>query len=157
MRRPIAIVIACLPLVLIAAGCGSKSDSTPTACLEGKQAYLTALEAAPGDVALAGGTPISSCLAQNQNAGDLAAVGLALVEAATALNGQARDEAGDDAGVRLGYLLGAAKRGADQTEGIHSDLVRRLTVAARFSPAGPLPAPFLAAYRRGFDAGRSRG
>ena len=57
-----------------------------------------------------------------------------------------------------GYLLGAAHRGAAQTSGIHAELVRRLDAAARYSPADrALPAPFLRAYRRGFDAGRERG
>ena len=54
--------------------------------------------------------------------------------------------------------LGAAERGAEKTEGIHADLIRRLTVAARFAPADDqLPAEFLDAYREGFDAGRESG
>jgi hypothetical protein len=59
--------------------------------------------------------------------------------------------------VRLGYLLGAAERGAERTEGIHTDLVRRLTVAARYSPHPPLPTAFLRAYREGFEAGHDHG
>ena len=133
-----------------AAGCGKQDDSTPVACLEGHDIYLAALAKAPGAVKLAGETPISECLAENQQAGDLATVGEAMVETATELNGEARGVPAGPAALRLGYLLGAAQRGADETEGIHADLIRRLTVAARFAPDGPLPAGFLAAYRRGY-------
>jgi hypothetical protein len=142
----------------ILAGCGKQDNSTPAACLQGANAYLRALEGAPGEVLLAGETPISDCLARNQEGGELATVGEALVEAATRLNAEGRAQPGGEANLRLGYLLGAVERGAERTEGIHSDLVRRLTVAARFAPgAQPLTAEFLATYRRGFDAGRDRG
>jgi hypothetical protein len=145
-------------LALAVAGCGRDGDSTPVACLEGAPAYVDALAAAPGAVRLSDGTPISECLAENQDGGDLAAVGEALVETATGLNAEARAAQGGDAALRLGYLLGAAQRGADRSEGIHADLVRRLTVAARYAPGRePLPPAFLAAYRRGFDAGQAHG
>lgn len=156
-RGRIATVFAAL--AILAVGCGSqKDDSTPVACLEGQSAYLRALAAAPGPVVLGGGTPISDCLAENQQGGDLATVGEALVEAATKLNAEARAEPGGDANLQLGYLLGAAEAGAGKTQGIHTDLIRRLIVAARFAPGtDPLPPAFLGTYRRGFDAGRSNG
>jgi len=142
----------------IASGCGDQDDSTPVACLEGAAVYEQALESAPGKVRLQGETPINDCLAENQSAGDLARVGEATVGAATDLNAEARAEPGGDAALRLGYLLGAAERGSEESEGIHSDLVRRLTVAARYAPGKqPLAEDFLAAYERGFKAGRSGG
>lgn len=145
-------------LALAALGCGNQDDSTPVACLEGAGAYEKALTDAPGEVLVGGEILISECLASNQQAGDLARVGEAMVETATALNSQAREEDGGDAAVQLGYLLGAAERGAESSEGIHSDLVRRLTVAARYAPGGqPLSQKFLSAYREGFDAGHSGG
>jgi hypothetical protein len=157
MRARTAIVLLAL-LTAIAGGCGKQDNSTPVACLEGANAYIRALSAAPGEVLLAGKTPISDCLARNQEGGELATVGEALVEAATRLNAEGRAHPGGDANLQLGYLLGAVQRGAGKTEGIHSDLVRRLTVAARFAPgAQPLTAEFLETYRRGFDAGRERG
>ena len=105
-----------------------------------------------------GETSVSDCLASNQKAGDLARAGAAMVETATSLSARAREEGGGDAAVQLGYLLGAAERGAESSEGIHADLVRRLTVAARYAPdKEPLSPQFLAAYRKGFDAGRSGG
>jgi hypothetical protein len=109
-------------------------------------------------VRVQGETPISGCLVENQAAGDLATVGIAMVGTATKLNAEARAEPGGAANVELGYLLGAAQRGADGTDGIHAELIRRLTAAARYSPDDrPLPATFLDAYRQGFDAGHARG
>jgi hypothetical protein len=150
-------LIAVLLLTIAAAACGRQDDSTPVACLQGQGLYLAALGDAPGAVKLAGKTPIGDCLAQNQGGGDLAAVGEAMLETATELNGEARTVPSSPAALRLGYLLGAAQRGADRTEGIHADLIRRLTVAARYTPEGPLPAGFLGAYAKGFDAGLKTG
>jgi hypothetical protein len=146
-------------LALAALGCGDgRDDSTPVACLEGPGAYLDALADAPGHVRLAGETPISDCLAENQQGGDLATVGEAMIEAATELNTEARAAPGGDANLQLGYLVGAAERGAERTEGIHADLLRRLVVGARYAPGRePLPPPFLEAYAEGFDAGRANG
>jgi len=146
MRRA---VLALAFTALLIAGCGSVDDSTPTACLEGPSFYLHKGR---------DGVLISECLPPNQQAGELATVGLAMLRATTKLNADARAEPGGAANLQLGYLLGAAQRGAEKTEGIHEELIRRLTAAARYSPDNrPLPATFLAAYRRGFDAGQARG
>ncbi len=160
MRPPavtaLVVAVACLAAAL--GGCGKQADSTPSACLQGQDIYLAALAKAPGAVKLAGETTISECLAENQQGGDLATVGEAMVETATELNGEARTVPSSPAALQLGYLLGAAQRGADETEGIHADLIRRLTVAARYAPGRePLPPAFAAAYRRGFDAGHANG
>jgi hypothetical protein len=153
--RPIALFAA---LALFAASCGGPDDTTPVACLAGTPAYLRALEAAPGEVELAGSTPISDCLAENQAGGDLASVGTAMLRAATELNAEARSEPGSAANLELGYLLGAARRGADRTEGIHAELLRRLSAAARYSPGDhPLPASFRRTYSRGYEAGHEAG
>jgi hypothetical protein len=155
VRRTLAFLS--LAIAIPVAGCGP-DDSTPVACLEGAQAYLRALADAPGTVELSGSTPISGCLAENQTGGDLANVGTAMLSAATALNADARAEPGGGANLQLGYLLGAAERGAAGTEGIHAELIRRLSAAARYSPDNrPLPPPFVRAYRQGFDAGRAEG
>lgn len=154
------VALACVSAVaVLAGGCGSTSDATPVACLDGPGAYLGALGDAPGEVKLGGVVPISDCLAQNQQGGDLATVGRALVEAATRLNAEAREERGGEAGLQLGYLLGAAARGAEETGGIHADLLRRLDAAARYGPAGGRQpsASFQRAYERGYEAGREHG
>jgi hypothetical protein len=156
MRKSIVILAA--GFLLTASGCGEPSDSTPVACLAGTGAYVKALGGAPGVVKLRGETLISACLAENQQGGELATVGTALVAAATRLNAEARAEPGGDGNLQLGYLLGAAERGAENTAGIHTDLIRRLSAAARYSPDNrPLPPAFLSAYREGFDAGQARG
>ncbi|HEX7058883.1 MAG TPA: hypothetical protein VF176_03445 [Solirubrobacterales bacterium] len=153
----VAIFVATVA-ILGSMGCGSTDDSTPVACLEGTKAYLRALGDAPGEVRLSGEVPISDCLAENQQGGDLATVGETMVSAATALNAEARADPGGSANLQLGYLIGAAQRGAEQTGGIHAELLRRLAAAARYSPDNrPLPTAFLVTYRRGYDAGHSRG
>jgi hypothetical protein len=159
MRRSLRWMTCLAGLAALAAsGCGGTSSETPAACLAGPPSYLRALEAAPGAVWLSGGVPISDCFAQNQEAGDLAAVGATLVTTTTRLNGEARAEPGGAANLELGYLLGAAARGAGDTGGIHAELLRRLTAAARYSPDNrPQPAAFHRAYRRGYAAGRQNG
>jgi hypothetical protein len=157
MRARIAIALALLALPALA-GCGREESSTPVACLEGSAVYVKALADAPGEVRLGGETPISDCLVESQQGGSLATVGTALVTAATELNTAARAEPGGEANLQLGYLVGAASRGAERTEGIHADLIRRLTVGARYAPGRqPLPPAFLATYRAGFDAGHEQG
>jgi hypothetical protein len=157
VRLVASALFACLCLIA-AAGCGSQDESTPVACLEGPVAYEKALAAAPGEVLLDGETPISDCLVRNQQGGDLATVGEAMVTVATKLNAEARAEPGGAANLQLGYLIGAAQRGAEHGEGIHADLLRRLIVAARYTPGKqPLPPAFYRAYRTGYAAGHSDG
>jgi len=157
MRTRIA-AVAVIAAAVGGGGCGQPDDTTPLACLEGEAAYLKALDKAPGMVRLGGETPISDCLAENQKAGDLATVGTTLLAVATKLNAEARSEPGGEANLQLGYLLGAAQHGAESTDGIHAELIRRLSAAARYSPDNrPPSAAFPRAYREGFDAGEARG
>ena len=65
-----------------------------------------------------------------------------------------RVPASDRAAVQLGYLVGASRRGAKHTSGIHDELVRRLEQAVG---VGGAPAARRAAYRRGLVAGERRG
>lgn len=157
MRALVASLLACALLAFLA-GCGKQDNSTPTACLSGEVNYEKALAKAPGEVLILGETPISDCLVPNQEAGALERVGESLLQVATNANSRARQAGDDRSAFELGYLVGAAQRGADSTEGIHADLIRRLIVAARYSPdKQPLPQSFYAPYREGFDAGRSGG
>ena len=151
------------PLVLIVAfaiaGCGSADqEKTPVACLSGPPAFTDALREAPGAALLAGGTLISECIVRNQSAGDLANVGGTLVKVSTDLNSEARAKPGGPANVELGYLIGAVNRGAADTTGIHAELLRRLAVAANFSPGGAaLPSAFRREYEKGYAAGKDHG
>jgi hypothetical protein len=81
-----------------------------------------------------------------------------MLAAATELNAEARAKPGGEANLELGYLLGAAERGAEGTEGIHAELIRRLSAAARYSPDNrPPPPTFLRTYKEGFDTGSAEG
>lgn len=146
MRR---LAFPILALALLAAGCGGNEDPTPVACLEGPSFYLG--EGRDGVL-------ISDCLAESQSSGNLANVGAAMLAAATKLNTEARSEPGNEANRQLGSLIGAAQRGAERTEGIHAELIRRLTAAARYSPDDrPLPPAFYRAYQSGYAAGQRNG
>ena len=94
------------------AGCGSsQNDQAPVSCLVGNEAYLKALERAPGPVLLGSTTPISDCLVPEQEAGQLASIGQEMIVASTKLNNEARRDPGGPASVELGYLLGAVEQG----------------------------------------------
>jgi hypothetical protein len=158
MRRRLPPIALALSAALATVGCGGTDDATPVACLNDSGAYLRALESAPGAVRLAGDVPISDCLVENQQAGDLAGVGDELLDSATELSSGARREPGGAANVQLGYLIGAAQAGAEETDGIHAELMRRLIAAATYSPDSQvLTKEFERAYREGFDAGLADG
>jgi len=144
-------------LVLVCAGCGSsEGGDTPAACVAPAATYLGALEAAPDAVRLAGETPISGCLVEDQSAGDVADVGASLVRAATVLSAAAEKNPGGPQTLRLGYLVGAIQEGASKTSGIHTDLVRRIEASARY-PRARGTSSFDLAYARGYAAGRGEG
>jgi hypothetical protein len=148
--------LAVVALMAIAAGCGSsQNDEAPAACLAPSDAYIRALQAAPGAVTLEGETKISDCLVPSQEGGQLQNIGQTLVVTATKLNVQARRDPSGPAAVQLGYLMGAVSKGADL---IHTDLVRRMTAAAQFSENGAaLPVAFQREFARGYAAGRASG
>jgi hypothetical protein len=155
MRRLAILALGLTGLAPALAACGTNQEGTPVACLEGTKTYLEALGDAPEPVRLPGGTRISDCLTENQPGGTLATVGSAMVRAATELNSEARAKPGGPAALQLGFLLGAVERGAEDTHGIHAELVRRLEAAAKYSPGGrPLPRQLERAYEAGFEAGQ---
>ncbi len=155
-RIPAAILIAAI--LVPANGCGSADKKTPAACLAGPAAYSRALRGAPDQATMEGGILLSDCLTESQSAGDLTRVGASMVAVATSLNARARAGGGEAAARRLGYLVGAARGGAENTDGIHANLVARLESAAEFSPGGVgLPQGIENAYRAGIAAGRKRG
>lgn len=154
--RSIALGLGCLLFLL--AGCGDSDEDTPVACLDGAGAYTRALDAAPGEVRLSGGVPISDCLTRNQSGAALETVGGEMLAAANELNREARAEPDGPAAPEVGYLVGAAERGAEGTEGIHTELLRRLQAAATYTPGDrPPTAAFERGYREGLAAGRDDG
>ena len=146
----IAPVLVCA----MALGCGGGDEPVVAspACSAPADAVLAALEAAPGRVTLAGGTTLSACVTGARNPGDLQTVGATMTEAAEELERTApRDP---EAALRLGYLIGAARRGSRGQVGITDELVRRLERAADLSAGTPAAQ---AALERGIAAGTARG
>jgi hypothetical protein len=157
--RPLGAIVLLFALSSALTGCGSADENaTPSACLAGVKPFQAALLQAPGAVQLPGGVLISDCLVRNQSAGELARVGEAVVRVATELNAAARHSPGAAPTIQLGYLVGALARGAADTQGIHTELLRRMEAAALYSPAGkPPPEPFDHRYQKGYAAGRDHG
>src|ERR1700761_7887333 len=124
MRAPrptLALLLVALGAALLA-GCGggsTKDERQPAACREGVGTYMEALRAAPGEVILAGETPISGCLVAAAEEGELADLGEAALATATKLNGQARAEPEGPAALQLGYLLGGIARGRGGADSGH--------------------------------------
>jgi hypothetical protein len=145
VRAAIAIGTA---LATLAGGCASEPAQLPPACSAGPQAVLRALGAAPGDVRLTGGTLLSECVARASDDGELQQVGFTLSPVADAL----REQHTERAALRLGFLVGAVRRGARRTNGIHGELVRRMERRVGYDD----PA-LLAAARRGAAAGEDHG
>jgi hypothetical protein len=157
VRTPLSIALLAAALVLSACG-SSDPEATPLACLDGPNPYLTALETAPEQVSIDGSVAISDCLVRDQPAGQLNEVGAATTAAATELNAEALKRPRASATTQLGYLVGAVERGADDTNGVHADLVRRINAAARFSEDGAGPgAAFERTYGAGYAVGRESG
>jgi hypothetical protein len=117
-----AVLAACS---LVAGGCGDDKERPAAACTEGAASVLTALNKAPAKVTV-GGRPLSRCLTDGSTADDVQLVGSAWVQAAGMLADRAARRPNSRYALRLGYLVGAARRGAAHTPGIHNELVRRL-------------------------------
>ena len=149
VARLIALVLV---LAALAAGCQEESEPVAFSCAEDPQAILRALDAAPGDVKLSDGATISSCLERADSTADLQNVGVALSTAAEELEAPALE--GDaEAGLKLGYLVGAAQEGSKTNIGLASELLRRLERSIGFEVTPEVDA----AIERGLAAGRERG
>jgi hypothetical protein len=137
-------------VIAVLAGCGSEpSRSVPVECKGRSVAVERALERAPGAVRL-GGTRLSACFAPGADPGDVQTLGLTLLPAAEHLAVAARAHPGGPAPLRLGYLVGAVRRGAARG-GVYAELERRLEQELAGVDTGS------AAYRRGALAGREHG
>ncbi len=140
-----------LATVLALGGCSSGDDEgVPVACKEGPDGVQAALARAPARVEV-GGTPLSECFTRGADSADLQQVGASYVTVASRLADQARLRPESPAALRLGYLVGASRRGAAGTQGVHEELMRR--IEQELSGVDTRSA----AYRRGFEAGRARG
>lgn len=147
-RVLLALIVAALATV----GCGRDESPPPSGCADAQQG-LAALRKAPGAARLANGTALSTCVKRAFSDGDLQSVGLAFTQMADRLAAEAAGS--DTAALRMGYLVGATRRGAAHTNGIHAELVRRIEQAALLDDE--VPASRQAAFRRGLAAGSERG
>lgn len=132
-------------------GCGREEEAAlPAACRLGPDAIRQALEAAPAAVRLEG-TPLSACLVRASDQADVLLVGDVYLRVAVSLIREARATPDGDAALHLGYLIGAVRRGAGETQGIHDEMLRRLEQELlRVDTEG-------VAFRRGVHAGRDSG
>ena len=151
MARRLSCVLA-LFAGLAAAGCGHHRGPVASSCTTGSGTVLSALRRAPGPVALPGGTLLSDCVSHAVSDTDLENVGSILIGAGDSLARQAATQ--PDGALRLGFLAGAAERGASGTGGVAMELVDRLD---RFAGDARLPPAEMAAFRRGRAAGRAHG
>lgn len=138
--------------VACTSGCGGGQDPPPTACSDGARTVLGALQRAPGDVSLEDGTLISTCVRRSLDTGQIQTLGFTYLAAANSELQLMRHS--DGAALQLGFLVGAVRRGANKTNGVQLELVRRLDQVA--GVGGP-PGPRRAAYRRGMAAGEDHG
>ena len=124
------------------------------ACLDQDPAPVArALERAPARVALADGTSLSDCvrlLARSD--ADLQVLAARLLRVADDLRASATTD--PDAAMRLGYLVGAVRRGAARTPGLATNLLRRIERGATFDAADARPRQALA---RGIELGEAAG
>ena len=137
----------------LAGGCGSEEEPLPFVCKNGSsEGVATALREAPDAVVLDGGVRISQCIRVARSDADLQNVGAVLTGAAEHLEERAVTD--ETAALQLGYLVGAARRGASRENGIQAELVRRLERSAALDGATP---GAKAALTRGLAAGEGTG
>lgn len=142
---------ACTAALISLGGCARERDAAlPAACQGGASALREALRAAPDPVRIEGVAP-SRCLDERSEGGEVQQIGAAYIETAAQLaEPAAADPAGPEA-VQLGYLVGAARRGAAASQGVHYELVRRLEQELR------AVRPPTTAVRDAMRAGRENG
>jgi hypothetical protein len=145
-----------LPLALVAAlgaaGCRTEEPKLPASCRDQPERVAAALRVAPAPVRLPDGTRLSTCLRRARSDAELQDVGTTFTEVADVL--AARVARSDAAALQLGYLIAAARRGAQRTNGVGLELQRRLEQTVPLD--GPPPAR-RAAFERGDAAGRRSG
>ena len=149
MRRmkllPVAALLA--TLLIGVAGCRHEEPALPSTCTK-QGAIAAALRAAPAPVKLADGTRLSTCVDHARDDGQIQTVGAVYTRVADGLAHRMQSDRA--AATQLGYLIGAAQRGARRSNGIHLELVRRLEQSLGVS--GPPPA-----HRSAFQNGLATG
>ena len=145
--------LAAATIALVLAGCGTKEERLPAACLVEPATIVRALERAPAAVTLPGGPRLSTCVRLARREGELQALGVSLTATADTLRTRAPSDPG--AAVALGYLAAAVRAGATANQGLASELARRIQNASALDGRAPTAAH--AALARGLRAGASSG
>ncbi|MGI8440810.1 MAG: hypothetical protein ACR2NV_11600 [Thermoleophilaceae bacterium] len=148
--RSSSLTLAAVSALLLSACARQEEVRVPVECKAGRAAVRAALARAPKPVTVEG-RPLSSCFTTTSNSADIAEVGEEHLAVASALADKARAQPGGPEATRLGYLIGAVRRGASTTQGTNDEMVRRLEqevlLVDTSSPA----------FRRGERAGRTGG
>ena len=143
---------AALLAALAVAGCSRSEGAGPSPeCTVGAGEVAKALRAAPGEVRLVDGTAISDCVRRAESEADLQNIGLVLTRVAEDLEDRARTT--PRAALELGYLVGAARRGAPSDSSLQAELVYRLERSAAIR----MPVEAERALAEGMRAGERRG
>ena len=143
---------ATLLLAAVVAGCGTSEIPAPSPeCVAGPEAVARALAKAPGEVRLVDGTPLSECIARASSDAELQNLGLILTDVAEDL--EAGAASAPRSALQLGYLIGAARRGAPSESSLQAELVHRLERSAALE----LSAASERALEEGMRAGEQRG
>lgn len=151
--RALAAVLATVVAALAASGCGEQ-EPLPSACVQATADDVRqVLAAAPERVAFPDGTRLSECVDLAEDDGALQTLGITFVAVADELSAQVGG--GDrEAAFRLGFLIGAAERGAGPTGGLQGELVHRLQQTVAFRADDPRERSEVL---RGMAAGRRSG
>jgi hypothetical protein len=155
-RIGLAVLLVTTGIAASACSRHSGADRAPSICTGGLASarvseLRTALAKAPGPVALPDGTRISDCLAHDADSGDLETVGSTMLSVVQTLAVGAHAGPNGPAATQLGYLIGAAHRGAAEAQGVADELVRRLDQELQDVDVSSR------AYRAGEHAGRASG
>lgn len=141
--------LAALPLLT---GCGDDKP-VPQACIQATGAdVVRVLAQAPEHATFPDGTLLSTCVKRARDDAALQTLGITFVAVADRLSTQAQTR--QEAAFQLGFLVGAAERGAGPTGGLQATLVERLRQASAFQAGTPRERAELL---RGVAAGRRSG
>lgn len=147
-RSILVLALVCLAI----AGCADE-PTLSSACLDADAAdVMQVLRGAPEHATLSDGTPLSACIDHAEDDGQLQTIGLTFVAVADRLGRELPTSSA--AAFQLGWLIGAAERGAGPTGGTQAELVYRLEQTASF---GDGAAARRADVMRGIAAGKRDG
>jgi hypothetical protein len=113
------LLLGCVGVAWLGA-CGAGDEALAPGCTE--RAEIERALASQGT--LADGSPLSECLKNATSPATLQNLGAVLTPIAEDLESRAETDAG--AARRLGFLIGAARRGVTGTDGLGAELARRL-------------------------------